>query len=141
MRQAILERPGRQRLVLPAPKEHFDVLPLERAGSHLPKARLAQLTACQRERSQPVRLCGMAAVAVALAEHPQRVRQIIHRKLSYRLLSSERNPVSVIANSQSEIPRRDKGQVLSTPVASNEASVVLPAGRSDGPTAKDERGY
>lgn len=31
--------------------------------------------------------------------------------------------------------------MLRTPVASNEASVVLPAGRSDGLTAKDDRGY
>src|SRR6185437_11230446 len=81
MRQAILERACGQPFVLPAPKECLDVLYLQRAGTHLLEARLTQLTARQRERSQPVCLCGMAAVAVALAEHPQRVRQIIHRNL------------------------------------------------------------
>src|SRR6185437_6879158 len=81
MREAILECPCGQPFVLPAPKERLDVLALQRAGTHLPEARFAQLTASQRERSQPICLCGMAAVAVALAEHPQRVRQIIHGNL------------------------------------------------------------
>src|SRR6185437_15502101 len=138
--QAILERPRGQPFVLPAPKERLDVLALQRAGTHLPEARFTQLTAAR---------VSVRSRSACVAWLPSRLRWQSTRnvyakssiEISYRLLSSERNPVSVIANSQSEIPRRDKGQVLRTPVASNEASVVLPAGRSDGPTAKDERGY
>src|SRR6185312_16579716 len=112
-----------------------------RAGTHLPEARLAQLTACQRERSQPVCLlwhgcrrgCAGRAPATCTPNHPSKA------PIVFSALSG--NAVSVIANSQSEIPRRNKGQVLRSPVASNEASVVLPVGRSDGPTAKDEGSY
>jgi hypothetical protein len=68
MRKAVFERAGRQRFGLPTLKQRIDVLPFERAGAHLLETGFAQLTTGQRQRSQPVGLRRMTAIAVALAE-------------------------------------------------------------------------
>jgi len=94
---------------VPAVKERRELFAIERGRTQLSETRFTQLPTGQCQDPQPVCLCRVAAIAVALIQRAQRIRQFVHRKLllSCSVLSSIRSVL--LPTRRSETPVRDKG--------------------------------
>ncbi len=79
-RHAVLDGAGREVLGEPALDQLLDVLGLQALGIHMPETHLVELIGDQVEDVFPIRLGGIAAVAVTPAELLQVVVQIAHRE-------------------------------------------------------------
>src|SRR4029077_13707515 len=80
-RHPVLDGPWREVLRKPALDQLLDMLGLEAVGVHMPESHLVELVGDQIEDVLPIRLGGVAAVAVMPAELLQVIVQIAHRYL------------------------------------------------------------
>jgi hypothetical protein len=80
-RHPVLDGPWREFLGKPALDQLLDVLGLQAVGVHVPESHLVELVGDEIEDVFPIRLGGIAAIAVMPAELLQVVVQISHRDL------------------------------------------------------------
>src|SRR5207237_6083066 len=91
-RHPVLDSPRRKVLGKPALDQLLDVLGLQAVGVHMPEAHLVELVGDEIEDVFPIRLGGIATVAVVPAELLQVVVQIAHR---YLLSFSSSRPAKI----------------------------------------------